>query len=121
MIPMHDLACVVLDCAIDVQVKRTTASELVNGRKQPPIVEEHCIRATVVPAQGDNKTETTDGQFGSRGITLYTVDKLLTISASEADAADIVVFDDEEYCVETVKNWFHLGGFYEVMAERVSR
>jgi hypothetical protein len=121
MIPMHDLSCVVFDCAIKIQIERATATGFVAGRKVSPATETFEILATVVPGSGDSKSETGDGQFGSDSITIYSVHKILSISASKVGVADRVLFDGDWYCVDLVKNWFHLGGFYEVIATRESR
>ena len=118
--PLHDLGDCVLECAQCVVVKRAESVALVGGRQQKPVYTEIKIAATVIPGQ-DTRELSEDGQFASESITLYTVDEVFSISRSPVGIADKVCIKDEEFCVDAVKDWFHLGGYYEVIASRAAR
>lgn len=119
--PLHDLSDCVLDCAVPIVIRRATTAPMKYGRSQAPTLEDIPIQATVTPVTGDAKQFSTDGQWSEGAITIYSVDKLLSIHASPVGVADVVSYQGADYCVQKVKDWHALGGFYESVAERVER
>ena len=119
--PKNDLSDCVLDCAVPITIRRAVSAPMEGGRKRAPKTKDIHTKATVVPVTGDKKQFATDGQWSEGAITIYAADCILSIATSDVGVADVICYQDAEYCVQQVRDWYALGGYYEAIAERITR
>ena len=119
---LGDLSGAVLSCSTPVTVTRFSAPQIVKGRKVgKPVQETFSILASVQPAGQQQLRRLPEGTRTEGAVVVFAVERLRTENIETGEQADHILSNGVDYQVETVDDWFDLGGFYEIMATRVDR
>ena len=119
---LNDLSEAVESCSVSVEVTRWLASPVVRGRKQGKTASEvFPMMASVQPMGPKQLQRLPEGSRTEGAITLHSSKRLLTLQTEIGQQADNVLYNGENYQVQSVEDWFDLGGYYLASATRVAR
>lgn len=119
---IHDLSCAVLACAVPIEVTRHREAPIIKGRKQETdAVETFTIQATVQPLDARELQRLPEGQRTEGAVKLWAVEKLHTAETSLCRVADRFEYREVDYQVDSIEDWFDLGGYYKMTATRLER
>lgn len=92
-----------------------------NGRWQEYDRYQFQVKAVVQPAQPEELEHLEEGRRIKAAIKIFCIEELKTADVEEATQPDLVVWKEEEYQVEEVKNWSDYGGYYQVIAVKLGQ
>jgi hypothetical protein len=92
-----------------------------NGRWQAYDNYQFQVRAVVQPAKPKELEHLEEGRRTKAGIKIFCTEELKTAEVENQTQPDMVVWNEEEYQVEEVKDWSDYGGYYQVMAVKVGQ
>lgn len=118
---IHDMGDCVEDCSLPITVFRRKPGSLVCGRAQQVDAEEICATASITPLSGDKLVNLPEGRRQEESVLIITTFCLHTVSTSDCDTADIIEYYGAHYQIIQVKDWSHMGGFYECIGTRCHR
>jgi hypothetical protein len=87
-----------------------------NGRWQAYDTYQFQVRAVVQPAKPEELEDLEEGRRTKGGIKIFCIEELKTVDVEDQTQPDVVLWNNEEYQVEEVKNWCEYGGYYQIMA-----
>jgi hypothetical protein len=97
--------------------RRTTQTVNSHGRVTSAVVEQDCIGVIVPGSAGGNSVVVDPSTMRlSDGITIYTEVDLTNGNASTGTAADVIVWHDGEWVVDSAADWSDWG-FYQATAK----
>ena len=117
---IFDLSDAVLDCSQEYEIVRHESANIDYGRKSSPVVKKIKIQASVSPMRGRTLDRDEAGLISGGDLLVITSCKLYTANTSPCRMPDILMFNDDKYQISKVKDWSHLGNFYECIADRMS-
>jgi len=79
------------------------------------------IRASVQPARPDEIQRLPEGRRTSATIAVYSKAELKTANAPQGNQPDLLSYRKESFQVESVEDWFELGGYYKALAVKVGQ
>lgn len=119
---LNDLRDAVRECSVWVTVKRYSAPEIINGRaKGAPKSAEFRALVSFQPVKSSELALLPEGAQNQGASALFSEVELRTSKTSESNLPDRIVYQDEEWEVSIVEQWRDLGGYWRVVAVRVTR
>jgi hypothetical protein len=115
------LAEAVLDCSVPALLIRHQGVNLEKGLKQESLTEEKDIHASISPMTGKDLKRMAQGQLAEGSVLIITTTELFTVRTSACQTADVVRYNNVDYQISMVNDWFDLGGFYEAIGTRLPR
>lgn len=119
---LNDLSDAVLSCSLPIMVKRFSSPPVVKGRKQgKPLCREFRMMASVQPMSQKQLARLPEGTRAEGAVAVYSKQPLRTVRQSDARQADEFCYNGVDYQVQSVDDWFDLGGYYMMTATRLDR
>jgi hypothetical protein len=87
-----------------------------SGRWQAYDTYQFRVRAVVQPVKPEELEHLEEGRRTKGAIKIFCIEELKTADVEDQTQPDQVVWKDEEYQVEEVKNWSDYGGYYQAIA-----
>lgn len=117
-----EMAEAVEDCSFTVDVTRFGEPLVAKGRKVAEGETENLrITAMIAPMSQAELRRFPEGSKVEGSVLIISTTQLRTVQTSEFETADHVLYNGITYQIQSVNDWNDLGGFYEMMGERLDR
>ncbi len=119
---LNDLSDAVLSCSTTAKVIRHLPTALSKGRKLEKSKKfEFEIQASITPISARELFRTPEGQRRDGKVKIISNTQLQTARVNECRQADVVCQNDKRYEIDLVKDWFDIGGFFEMEGTQLDR